>query len=123
MLPEPTFDRSAVAPAVPLTWDQVLYLPDGKLDILTLPVEPPFPEFEFKGYDNSEDRFKVAAWFVKRGAEGAGARRPNKGGGQGVDKLWQAHLQTAEDISAEAADKFKKRHTDAYVPKDTRQTE
>ena len=106
-----------VGVAVALDWSQVHYLSTGKLDIETWPVPTPFPDYEFKGYDISKDKSRVAAWFVRKGAMGPGTRRPQKGAGAGVNMPWHKQLQKARNMGAEQAFEFKKLSSDLYVPK------
>ena len=115
------YDLSAQAIAVPMDWSNVLYLDNGKLDVLTVPVDPPSADFEFKGYDVAKDKSSVAAWFVRRGAAGPGTRRPNKGA-SGVNRAYHHGLWSAKnsDSSGYAAESFKRKHWHEYVPKKSR---
>ena len=112
------YDLSAQAIAVPMDWSNVLYLDNDKLDVLTVPVDPPSADFEFNGYDVAKDKSSVAAWFVRRGAAGPGTRRPNKGA-SGVNRAYHHGLWSAKnsDSSGYAAESFKRKHWHEYVPK------
>ena len=116
------YDLSAQAIAVPMDWSKVLYLDNGKLDVLTAPVDPPSADFEFKGYI-AKDRCDgdVAAWFVRRGATGPGTRRPNKGA-SGVNRGYHQGLWKAKnsDSSGYAAEAFKRKHWHEYVANKSR---
>ena len=88
--------------AVPLQWNQVIYLPAGKLNVIDSPVPPPWPEFEFKGYDISKDKKLVAAGFARKGEQGPGTRRPSKGTGNGWNRAWHRELAAQAPATASA---------------------
>ncbi len=109
------------AMGVPISWDQVIYLEGTtKMNIGVAPVDAPFPNMVFKGYDVSPCKRQVAAWFVRVGATGPGTRRPGKGVGQGLNRAWHQNHNIAKRQGAAEAYMWKKNNTDDYIPKHRR---
>ena len=118
--PEQNVPPEQKAIAIALQWSQVLYLDNGKLDVITPPILAPHPDFEFKGYDISKDRQQVAAWFVRKGATGIGTRRPGKGIGSGTNRTWHHCLNKAKQAGSEEVHAWKRMHSGSYVPREQR---
>ena len=104
---------------VPLEWHQVKYVDAArtKLNVKIPPIEPPFPDMEFKGYDFSDDHSQVAAFFVRIGVTGPGTRRPKKGR-SGVNSDFHSALQCIKRTkSSEDVEAWKRDSAHWYVPK------
>ena len=95
--------------SVRLEWGQVRYFQSStgewKLNSKDAPCNPPFDGMTFKGYDISQDRTKVDAFFVRNGAS---TRRPNRSSGGANKQFHEALHHAKRHGSADDVENLKK---------------